>query len=225
MLTARRLGPECFGRKAEAEPRACWSLTPGHDVGSTGGQDRGGTQPVARPRFPLLCFLPQISTTPGSASPRAGSPLTCPLKGGFRTLSRGHLAAGSRPMVSGGRRPPSTRRGPAQAQPALWASRTNLLAPGGGGRTPGTRGAVLESWGALAGATGTHLSLGQDLLLVQLEGRADPPPHDGWLLPGAQRVLDGQLSCQLLRQEERTARGHSGTRGHSCSCAPTRVPP
>jgi len=46
----------------------------------------------------------------------------------------------------------------------------------------------------------TDLSFGQDLLLIQFEGRADFTSDGGRLLAGVQRVLFWKFSCQLLKQ-------------------------
>lgn len=48
----------------------------------------------------------------------------------------------------------------------------------------------------------SHLSLGDYLLLVQLEGRANLAAHRGGLLSWVQGVLFGKLPCQLLVPEK-----------------------
>lgn len=44
----------------------------------------------------------------------------------------------------------------------------------------------------------SHLSFGQDFLLIQLEGRPDSSSNNGWFLPWIQGVFHRQFTRQLL---------------------------
>lgn len=77
--------------------------------------------------------------------------------------------------------------------------------------------------GVWKGRTKPHLSLGQDFLLVQLEGSSYSSPYNRWLLPGIQGVFSWQLSRQLLQAQN--AVSHPGdAAAEPCPCKTPHSP-